>query len=74
MFRRWELLLPAGDDDQSRDQAGLLWSVTEGTSMLRSWSGIDDVSSLCCRLQGLQAWLRLKGGEGDCREESIPVL
>lgn len=31
--------------------------------MLRSWSGADDVSLLCCRLQGLQAWLRLKEEE-----------
>lgn len=31
--------------------------------MLRSWSEADDVSLLCCRLQGSQAWLRLKGGD-----------
>lgn len=54
-------------------------SVTEGTLMLRSWSEADDVSLLCRRLQGLQAWLRLNEGgkifaqtrfqicEGGCR-------
>lgn len=31
--------------------------------MLRSWPEADDVSLLCCRIQGVQARLRLNGGE-----------
>lgn len=42
--------------------------------MLRSWSEADDVSLLCCRLQGLQAWLRLKGGEKILAKNVIPNL
>lgn len=42
--------------------------------MLRSWSEADDVSLLCCRLQGLQAWLRLKEEEKIFGEDAIPDL
>lgn len=38
-------------------------SLTEGTWMLRSWPEADAVSLLCCRIQGVQARLRLNGGE-----------